>query len=81
MFPVAASTSTKIGTARSYRMLFAEATNENGEVITKSPSVTPAAMRARWSAAVPPGDGDGVFDPDVLGEPLLEPDGVGPRLS
>ena len=42
MLPVCGSTSTKTGTPRSYRMQLAEAMNEKGVVMTRSPSATPA---------------------------------------
>jgi hypothetical protein len=53
MFPVTGSTSTNTGIARSYRMQFADATNEKGVVITRSPASTPAAITARCRPAVP----------------------------
>ena len=50
---VRGSMSTKTGCARSYRIALADATKENGEVMTSSPSATPTARSARCSAAVP----------------------------
>ena len=44
---VTGSMSANTGRARSYSATLAEATNENGEVITSSPSVTPTARSAR----------------------------------
>ena len=52
MFWVSGSTSTKTGTAPTWVMTFAVATNVSGVVITSSPGPTPAAIRARCSAAV-----------------------------
>ncbi len=52
-FSVTGSMSTNTGRACSYRIEFAEATNENGDVMTSSPAETPTARRARCSAAVP----------------------------
>ena len=45
--------STNTGFARSNRIELADATNENGDVITSSPSETPTARSARCNAAVP----------------------------
>ena len=53
MFSDSGSMSTKTGTARWYRMTFADATNEYGVVTTRSCAVTPAAIIVRWSPAVP----------------------------
>src|SRR3954452_5642432 len=50
---VRASMSANTGRARSYSIALAEATNENGDVITSSPSETPTARRARCRPAVP----------------------------
>src|SRR5947209_9108850 len=52
-FSVTGSMSAKTGRARSYTATFALATNENGLVITSSPSLTPTARSARCSPAVP----------------------------
>src|ERR1035437_4285107 len=50
---VTGSMSANTGRARSYSAAFAEATNENGLVITSSPSPPPAARSARCRPAVP----------------------------
>ncbi len=52
-FSVTGSMSTNTGRARSNRIELALATNENGDVITSSPSETPTARSARCKAAVP----------------------------
>src|SRR3954453_19080261 len=52
-FSVTGSLSAKTGRAPSKTHAFAEATNENGDVTTSSPSPTPMARSARCSAAVP----------------------------
>ena len=50
---VAGSMSAKTGVAPSSTKQFAEATNENGDVITSSPGPTPAIRQSRWRPAVP----------------------------
>ncbi len=50
---VTGSMSANTGRARSYKATLAEATNENGDVITSSPSDTPTARSARCRPAVP----------------------------
>ena len=67
-FSVTGSMSTNTGRARSYRIELADATNENGEVMTSSPSVTPTARSARCSAAVPEETADAYGAPDPRGE-------------
>ena len=52
MLPVNGSTSTKIGTARSLRAQFADATNEKGVVRTRSPCFDPGAQ-SRPSGGLP----------------------------
>src|SRR5438105_1969406 len=52
-FSVVGSMSANTGRARSYSTALAEATKENGLVITSSPSRTPAARSARCRPAVP----------------------------
>ena len=49
---VSLSTSTKSISAPQYKAQLALATNEMGEVQTKSPSVTPNARHATWSIEV-----------------------------
>src|SRR6267142_1352413 len=51
-FFVEGSTSTKTGLAPRYRIVSPVLTKVYGEVTTSSPGPTPAAMSARWSAAV-----------------------------
>ncbi len=50
---VTGSMSAKTGRARSKTGALAEATNENGEVMTSSPSLTPTARSARCRPLVP----------------------------
>src|SRR3989344_1505295 len=50
---VRGSTSTKIGVAPTYNIQLADATKENGVVITSSPRPMPAATMARCRPAVP----------------------------
>ena len=52
-FSVRGSTSAKTGVAPSTTKQFADATNENGEVIASSPGPRPAARARRCSPAVP----------------------------
>ena len=51
-FFVEGSTSTKTGLAPRYKMVSPVLTKVYGDVMTSSPCPTPAAMRARWRAAV-----------------------------
>ena len=69
---VTGSMSANTGLARSNRIAFADATNENGDVTTSSPSVTPTARRARCSAAVPDDTRARVARAEPLRERLLE---------
>ena len=53
MFNVTGSTSAKTGSAPSRMKQFADATNDNGDVITSSPPPSPAMRQSRCNPAVP----------------------------
>ena len=71
-FSVTGSMSANTGRARSNRHALALATNENGEVTTSSPSVTPTARSARCRPAVPLETALACATPSARGERLLE---------
>jgi len=69
---VAGSISTKTGRAPVYKMLLADAMNVKGDVITSSPSPTPAASKATWSAVVPDVVATACFTPHIASESFFE---------
>ena len=72
MFSVLGSMSTKTGLAPTYRMQLADATNENGVVMTSCASPTPAAIMAQCSPAVPEETPIAMPPPGELGARRLE---------
>ena len=69
---VTGSMSANTGRAPSYSGAFAEATNENGVVITSSPAFTPAARSARCRPAVPLETAEACGDAELRREGRLE---------